>query len=187
MPSMTAWTNFVDGTIVHQGALNNLSANGDTLCQITTGKTSASGVSSKPIVEAHLTATFNVANSLDTLISWNAQGYDTDNMWTASQSTQFNIQTAGKYRISTVSDWTANVTGQRVTKIMVNGTGNANVVASFIGNASSAFDTCYPVAYTVQLAAGAVVYIDVFQTSGGALTLGTSFGGTSANIEWVCP
>lgn len=187
MPSMTAWSTFTDGTVVHQAALNNLSTNGDTLCQITTGKTSASGVSSKPICEAHLTGTQSIAASTDTLISWNASAYNTDNLWTASQPTQFTVQTAGKYRISVVTDWTANATGMRSTKVLVNGTANSNAVASFVGSASNTFDTCYTVEYTVQLAVGAVIYFDTFQNSGGAVTVGTAFGGTSAVVEWVAP
>lgn len=187
MPSMTAWSSFTDGVIVHQAALNNLSTNGDSLCQITTGKTSASGVTSKPICEVHLTGPQSISNSTDALIAWNASAYNTDNMWVPGTANQVTVNTAGKYRISVVTDWSANATGMRSTKVMVNGTSNSNVVASFVGSTSSAFDCCYTVEYTVALAIGATIYVDVFQNSGSTLTTGLAFGGTSAVVEWVCP
>lgn len=188
---MTAWTSFTDGVVVHQAGLNNLSTNGDSLCQITTGKTSASGVSSKPICEVHLTSNKSIANSADTLISWDATGYNTDNMWVGSVPTQITVQTAGKYRISVTTDWAPNVTGARLTKILVNGTANANSVATTQTGANPvAIATAYSTVYTAALAAGATIFVDVLQNSGGALNLEVNTngsGGCSICVEWMAP
>lgn len=184
---MSALTTFVDGVVVHQADLNNLSTNIDTLCQITTGKTAASGVSTKPMAMVHISADKTINNNTDTLIVWDVADYNTDNMWVGSQATQFTVQTAGKYRINVVTVWASNASGIRSTKIMVNGTSNANVVTSSIFPPVSGIDTAYTTTCTVALAAGATVYLDVFQSSGSNIAVRTAFGGTWATIEWCSP
>jgi hypothetical protein len=185
---MTALTNFTDGVVVHQGHLNNLSVNIDTLTQLATGKTAASGVSHKPMALVRLTSNLPVVTGNDLLIAWHSEVYDSDNLWTPSVPNRFSIQTPGKYVITTGSSWFANSAGDRHTKIYVNGTSNANTVASFGGKANSSFETCYTVTSPpISLASGAAVYGDVYQNSGGPLNLGLGLGGTWMAIEWVAP
>lgn len=187
MPSMSALTTFTDGAVVHQADLNNLSTNIDALCQITTGKTAASGVSTKPMAMVHISADKLITNNVDALISWDVADYNTDNMWVGSQPTQFTVQTAGKYRVNVVTVWANNASGIRSTKIMVNGTSNANVVTSTIITPVSSIETAYTTTCTVALAANATVYLDVFENSGSNINVRTTFGGTWATIEWCAP
>lgn len=189
MPSMAAWPTFTDGTVVHDTAMNLLSTNGDTLCQITTGKTSASGVSAKPSARVMRVANQSIANTTNVQPSWDTETYDTDNLWVSSTATQFTIQTAGKYRITVNTDWAVNGTGYRATRIQVNGTADANTIASVVLPAIAGVDTVTSVTDTAQLAAGATVSVIVSQNSGAALNLGstTGYGGSSATIEWISP
>ncbi|MFD1145983.1 hypothetical protein [Saccharothrix hoggarensis] len=188
MPAMSSPTSFVDGVLVHQADLNNLSVNIDTLTQLTQGKPAASGVSHKPMAMVKLTSPQPVNNSTDLIVPWHAEVYDFDNLWTPGSANRFSVQTSGKYVIRMGTDWSANATGLRTTKIFVNGTSNANTVAGYSAPPPSAFDAFYTVeSPPVSLAAGASVYFDVFQSSGVTLDLGLSFGGTWASIEWVAP
>jgi hypothetical protein len=167
--------------------MNLISTNGDALCQIATGKTSASGVSSKPLTDVYINAQQNINDSTDTLIVWTSVGYDTDGMWNPGTPNHLTVQTAGKYRISAGVDWGGNATGIRAGKIMVNGTANANVVSGVQFSASSAFDTVANTHVTIPLAAGATVYFDVYQTSTVVSFVTTAYGGTWLVVEWVSP
>lgn len=190
MPAMTTPTSFVDSVLVHQADLNNLSVNIDTLSQLTQGKAASTGVSHKPMAMVKLTSPVTVTNRTDLIVAWQNEVYDYDNMWTpgVGSANRFSVQTPGKYVIKVGTDWNANASGLRSTKIYVNGTGNANTVAAFNGPAAAEFDSFYTVSSPpLSLAAGSSVYFDVFQTSGGDLELQLSFGGTWAAIEWVAP
>jgi hypothetical protein len=187
MVAMSALTSFVDGTIPHQGDLNNYGTNIDTLCQLTTGKTAASGVSSKPMCKVAINANLGIATNVDAVTIFNVANYNTDNMWVASQPTQVTIQTAGKYRVVVQGDWAANATNTRSVKILVNGTTNSNAVASCEVGAAPINDTIIQAVACESLAIGATVYMGVNQNSGGSLNLGTSLGGTFMIVEWVAP
>lgn len=188
MPSMTAPTNFTDGVVVHQADLNNLSTNLDSLCQITTGKTAASGVSTKPIVRVGLNANQSIPDSTITVVSWNAASTNTDNMWVASQPTQLTVQTAGWYQILMQTAWNGATQSNRSCGVMINGTSEAvNGVAKnwFAGSLNGPW--YHQVLAYEHLAAGATIYGYVYQVSGGALSLVTSVPGTYLSARWDAP
>src|SRR5690242_3006299 len=123
MPAMQATTNFVDGVVVHQGDLNNLSTNINTLCQQTTGKTPAQAASSKPITQVDLNATQSIPDTAITLISWNlASTSITDTIWVASAPTVLTIVTPGWYSMDLQVCWANGTMNNRVIGMMVNGT-----------------------------------------------------------------
>jgi hypothetical protein len=185
---MTAPTTFTDGVVVHQADLNNLSTNIDTLCQLTTGKTAASGVATKPITYAALTANQSIPDSTITVVSWNVASTNTDNMWVGSQPTQFTVQTAGWYHILMQVSWNPAVQSNRSCGIMINGTAEAaNGVAKtwFAGSLNGPW--YQQVTAYQHLAAGATIYGYVYQVSGGALSLVTSVPSTYMSARWDAP
>jgi hypothetical protein len=185
---MTALSQFLDGVLVHQGDLNNLSANIDALTQLTTGKNAASGVSSKPMAMVHLVAPVNVNSNVDAAVAWAARDYDTDNLWTPSVADHFVVQTPGKYVIRAGTAWTQAAGGTRTSKVFINGTANTNMVAGWSGPGAPSSSTYYTVTTPpVSLATGATVYLDVWQDSGSTQQLVTTLGGTWFSIEWVAP
>jgi hypothetical protein len=188
MVAMNALTSFVDGTFPHQADLNNYGSNIDALCQLTTGKTAASGVSSKPLCRVSLNANQSIPDSTITVVSWNAAGANTDNMWVASQPTQLTVQTAGWYAILLQDSWTGATQSNRSCGIMINGTSEAtNGVAKnwFAGSLNGPW--YHQVVAYEHLAAGATIYGYVYQVSGGALNLVTSVPGTYLSARWDAP
>jgi hypothetical protein len=193
MPAMQAVTNFVDGTVVHQGDLNNLSTNIDTLCQQTTGKTAAAAASSKPLAQVDMNAVQSIPNSTATLISWNlASTQITDTFWVASVPTQLTVVTAGWYNMDLQVCWDNGATTNRVIGMMVNGTTpSANSISeiNYIGTTTTVFKhraTAY-----AHLSVGATIYAYVSQNSGGgSLNINPtsiSFPGTFMSVRWDAP
>lgn len=188
MPSMTSLTSFVDGSIVHQGDLNNLSANINTLCQLTTGKTAASGVSSKPLVRTSITSNQSIPDSTITVISWNTANASTDNMWVSSVPTALTVQTAGWYSILVQAAWASGTQSNRSIGVMINGTNeNVNGVAKTWFAGSLVGPWYQQVTAYEHLAAGATIYGYVYQVSGGALNLVTSVPATYMSARWDAP
>ncbi|MFC0438749.1 hypothetical protein [Kutzneria buriramensis] len=189
MVAMTALTSFVDGNIPHQGDLNNYGTNIDALCQLTTGKTAASGVSSKPLVKVALNANQSIAGNTLTIPSWNAASANTDNMWVVSNPTFLTVRTAGWYAILLQTSWASGTLTERNLGIMINGTTeNTNSVAKNDYFGSPADNIYLQVTAYEHLAVGATIYGYVYQTSGGSLNLlSAAPAGTYLSARWDAP
>lgn len=195
MPAMQATTNFVDGVVVHQGDLNNLSTNINTLCQQTTGKTPSQAASSKPITQVDLNTTQSISDTSLTLVSWNvASTSTTDTIWVASNPTLLTIVTPGWYAIEFQVCWSSGRMQNRVIGMMVNGTTpTANSIAELNDGFSSITDvTLFKQRVTgyAHLGQGATLYAYVVQTSGGAINLNpnsVSYPGTFMSVRWDAP
>lgn len=194
MPAMSALSTFTDGTMVHQGDLNNLSTNINTLCQQTTGKTAAQGASSKPITQVDLNATQSIPDATTTVISWNlASTTVTDTLWVASNPTFLTIISAGWYAMELQVCWAAATLTNRVLGVMINGTTpSANSISenNFINPATSGLFKHRATAYA-HLAAGATIYAYTFQQSGGGainiVPTSSSYPGTFLSVRWDAP
>lgn len=93
----------------------------------------------------------------------------------------YTVPVAGRYSISAVASWAANATGIRQVAISAGG----NYVTWERGSASSAGNTGLSCSATVKLAANAVIFVDVVQTSGGNLDVGGVLRLTSVTITKV--
>jgi hypothetical protein len=193
MPAMQATTNFVDGVVVHQGDLNNLSTNINTLCQQTTGKTPAQAASSKPITQVDLNATQSISDTVITLISWNlASTSITDTIWVASAPTVLTIVTPGWYSMDLQVCWANGTMNNRVIGMMVNGTTpTANSIAEVnAGNSTTVTLFKHRCTAYAHLNQGATVYAYCLQTSGGAINLNpnsVAYPGTFMSVRWDAP
>lgn len=186
---MSALTTFVDSVVVHQGGVNNLSTNIDTLCQLTTGKTAASAVSTKPLIEVALNANQSMPNNSVQVISWNVANSNTDNMWVVSSPASLTIQTSGWYSILMQVSWASGTLSERNCGIMVNGlTESVNSVAkNDFQNSAASGSIWFQVQAYKHLAAGATVYGYIYQSSGGALNLLSAVPGTYLSARWDAP
>jgi hypothetical protein len=178
---------FVDGTVVHQGPLNDIVTNINILADNTAGKRQAAQYL-RPKCTLQKNATQSIASAgTPTLISWTSANTNTDNMWVGSQANQVTIQTAGLYALMVSVIWLGGLTTSLARSdawILVNGTGVGNIVA---GQSSSIYNGGWwiHVATVAQLAAGAVVYFGVDQNSGSSGTLDTNFGGCQASATFL--
>jgi hypothetical protein len=171
---------FTDGLIVHANDLNALAANLTNLYNYN----QASFTSQRPCVIAKQTTGQAIANITDTLITFQSAAVNTDNMWTASVPSQITIQHAGIYFLFAQVRWPTIGSPTFATacalNLMVNGTNaGVNTIASqllpFVSAGAGSGEQCGVI---VNLAVGATVFVDAWQSSGGSVTLPTNFGGT---------
>lgn len=171
---------FTDGTVVHATDLNAISSNLTNL--YTYGQ--ASFNSQKPCALVRQTSTQAIANNTNVQMNFQAVSVNTDNMWTASNPGQLQVQKAGIYLIqgqaffSLVAGMTTGQTGGCY--LCVNGTTPAtNAVAAGASNMST--QNCGPtgnVSALVNLAVGATIFLVAVQTSGASNNTLTTFGGS---------
>jgi len=193
MPAMQPVTNFVDGVVVHQGDLNNLGTNINTLCQQSTGKTAAAAASSKPITQVDLNATQSVPDGTLALVSWHVASTSiTDTIWVASTPTVITVVTPGWYAIDIQICWASAAQTNRVVGIMVNGTTPTSNSIGEIDAANGSVVGLFKHRCTAyaHLSQGATIYAYVVQVSGGAVNLNpssVSFPGTFMSVRWDAP
>jgi hypothetical protein len=189
--AMMAPTNFTDGVLVRQADLNNLSTNLDALCQITTGKTAASGVASKPLCKLQRNAPQLISSVVNTLVQWDTEIVDTDNMWVPSVPDHMTVQTPGWYDIKFQYhiDAGGNAPTERVAEIFVNGTSTSNTAGSMDSVMSRVQGTRIQCVATEHLAAGATIYANLYQDSGVPLNIASSTTTWRVFLvaEWTAP
>lgn len=73
------------------------------------------GGGSSTAVSAHVEVTTadSIANDTLSIISWDAEVYDTDAIWASGTPTRLTVPSDGKYRLTVVAHWGANNTGSR--------------------------------------------------------------------------
>jgi hypothetical protein len=180
---------FTDGLIVHATDLNALGSNLTNLYNY--GQ--AGFRSQRPCVIAQQTTGQAIANATDTIVNFQSAAVNTDNMWTASVANQVTIQHAGIYLIFAQARFPALGSPTLNTfvacNIMANGTAVGNTIAAnnlpFTGPLGSGpANQCSTIA---NLAAGATLFVDVYQTSGSTQTMQTTFGGSYLGAIFLTP
>lgn len=179
---------FTDGLIVHQGDLNALASNLTNLYAYNQGGFRTQ----RPCVIAATTATQSISPSSGTLVTFGAASVNTDNMWTGSVATQITINTAGIYWLFGQARWPsisgASLNNGLVCNLLVNGLSTANVVASqTLPMLNISPGATNQVGCIANLAAGAVVYLDVFQNAVGSITLQNDYGGSFLGAIFYTP
>jgi hypothetical protein len=167
---------FTDGMIVHASDLNALAANITNL--YTYNQTGF--VTQRPCVIAKQTTGQILTSNTDTLINFQSAAINTDSMWTAAAPNQFTIQHAGIYFVFSQTRYPSvpsNALNQGLTaSLLANGTSFANAIATMgliPPSTGSGTGPCFTV---INLAAGATLYLNLWQSTGGSLTLGTDGG-----------
>ena len=123
-----------------------------------------------PMVSATATAAQSLNNGTWTFINFTSEVFDTDGMFSASD-TKITIQTTGVYQMSGQVGWALNGAQDRLSKIEKNAATPSNgtpLLSSFV-DAISVSDTHTTMSGIFSLTAGDTVHLSVYQNSGGAL------------------
>lgn len=169
---------FTDGVVVHQASLNALSTGINSLNSLLTGAVAPRAVI--PTCSAFITGAKAVANTTDTVVTFDSTVVNNDSNFVASVS-PLTVNTAGNYIAVALAHFATNATGIRALHILLNGTSATsnsiaanNCPAINVGEGNALACTSLP----WTMAVGATVYMSVWQSSGGSLNLTTSTGGT---------
>lgn len=127
----------------------------------------------------------SISNNTYTLVTFNAETYDTDGFHSTSTNTErmtIPAGLAGYYEVTASVGFDTNTTGRRLLQIRKNGTAIA------LTEVSSATSTNYPAfnaSIVVNLAVGDYVDFEAYQTSGASLDVLLQAERTSLQIERV--
>jgi len=103
-----------------------------------------------------------------TVITWDTERYDTDNMHdNAVNNQRITFNTAGKYAVLFQSEWASDTVGIRILRIRRNGLNNDTPMENSINANGSSRNM---VAGVDDFASGDFIDCQVFQTSGAALS-----------------
>lgn len=178
----TAMPTFADGFFIRQSDLNLLSNGVDQLSLALTGVPAPR--SYVPTATAKINTTQATADRTDHVVAFNTGGVNNDVMWVAAASA-FIINTGGVYVAHGQVCFSQNGTGTRSCSILLNGVApDGNGVALGAEKAVSAGDLTVVTCQTqpMALAPGAALYLNAWQSSGGALNLNTGFSGTFLSV-----
>lgn len=162
--------------------------NGETLVADSSTSTGLKWAKSANFVGCRATKTGTnqtLSNNTYTLVTFNAETYDTDGFHSTSTNTErmtIPAGLAGYYEVTANVGFDTNTTGRRLLQIRKNGSAIA------VGEASSATSTNYPAFNTsliVNLAVGDYVDFEAYQTSGGNLDVLVQPERTFLQIERV--
>lgn len=164
---------FTDGTVPHAAALNSVTTGVNGLGTLVTG----GAPNYTPCVHVFLDANTPIPNAADTLVTFGALAVNDDNMWVAA-SNMLVVNTPGVYVAASQIHFDVNGTGERFMHLLLNGASvTANCVAAASqnanGNAGTEGNAMMCMSPALSLAAGASLYLSVFQSSGAALNLTT--------------
>ena len=143
-----------------------------------------------PLLRLERGTTQSIANVTDTFITWPTEVFDTDGMYTATSDT-ITTQTAGIYQINLGVTFASNGTGVRVLTLCKNTASPSDaskrissVTVSGLTNAAEGILCCSTI---IELAATDTIKAHVYQSSGGALNVGTAGSPlqTSISMAWL--
>jgi hypothetical protein len=128
-----------------------------------------SGATRVPTAKVTRSTNQTISNSTNTLISFSAEAWDTDDLWTVGSPTRLTIQTGGYYALTAGTLWASDPTGRRLTEILLNG--STVLTRSEDPPHSGTSGNAQIVATIASLSAGDYVELRVFQSSGGSLDI----------------
>jgi hypothetical protein len=144
-----------------------------------------------PAVRVIKTATMNVTNAIDTLITWDSEVYDTDSMVNlGASSSQITIGTTGIYVITAGLSFSANGTNRRAMWVTKNGTDYTNGICGLNVPTQATASTVLVTTTTINLVADDVIRMYGYQNSGVTLTIPASASApetlfTFLSLTWV--
>ena len=130
--------------------------------------------------------TQSINNATDTIVTYDAEEFDTDGFHSGSVNTgRMTIPSgkAGKYLLIANTIFAANATGARSTNFMKNGT-SAGAFQQLV-SAGSSTSTIFSMSAIVDLAVGDYVEVNAYQNSGGALNINNNQSGTRFAIQYL--
>lgn len=128
---------------------------------------------SPPRVWAYDSTVLSVANNVSTLMSWNAEVLDSDNMHNSGTNpSRITCNAAGLFHVDVGIAWTANGTGSRITHIRKNSAGSATGGTQLFDFTAMASPNTFSFgsSFDVDLIVGDYIEVFVQQISGGSLS-----------------
>jgi hypothetical protein len=181
-----ALPSFVDGTAPSAGDLNALTTNINNLY----GYGQGGFRTLRPMVVLRTTRSRTLPNNADTVMQWDVDDVDTDDMWTGIVSEVVSINTAGVYRVGLQVAADANPGSKTLLagRILLNGTsGSADAISSSFAPYEALTSSIVSVSVVAPLAAGDELRFSAIQQSGSTVNLGLGSGGSRAFALWVSP
>lgn len=130
----------------------------------------------------------SIPNITDVIVNFNQATVNTNNMWAGAQPQQITIQTAGIYWIFAQARWPslggATLSTACASNVQVNGTALGANLLPFVSTGSGPVNQAGVIA---NLAVGAIIRLDVWQSSGAAQTMPIDFGGTYLGAVFLTP
>ena len=118
----------------------------------------------------HNSGNVAIANNTNTALTFDSERFDTDSIHSTSSNTgRLTATVAGKYFITALVRWAANVTGRRTVFLRLNGSTDIAHIAA--DAATGGVNTIQEVSCLYELAKGDYVEVVVNQNSGGALNV----------------
>jgi len=188
---MSGLTAFTDGLVPSASNLNNLGTNIDTLCQITTGKAAATGVTSKGVTKPYKTVNgAAIPTSFLFRVAYNATAGNVDSSWLMSYDTGVVPHRDGWWRIEAQAAWDPYAPSERRIGIAVNGTNDSNIIAcsSTQMAAPNPYNQRQQVSCISHIGSGTTIYVLVWQDSGVSANLDPNTQwGTWVSVVWEAP
>lgn len=170
---------FTDGTVPVAANLNSIATGINNLGVLLTGIAATRQVI--PTVTSVVNTTHPIPTGVDTLCPFDLTLINEDYLWVPSVGHPV-VNTAGVYIAWAQINFDYNATGIRAAHLMINGTSiGSNSVAAASGNTSvtAALGTAFLcISPPMSLAAGAPVYLAVYQNTGGPLNIIPNESGT---------
>jgi hypothetical protein len=173
---------FVDAAVTTFTDLNTLGTGIVNLANLLTGSTTSRQF--VPAATAYINTPKPVVTATDTVIRFDAATVNDDYIW-AANSNALIVNTPGIYVAAAMVHIDANGAGERFLHILLNGTTvSTNTIAagSQNGNGSGEGNAFTAMSQPLTLAAGATVYLSVFQSSGSTLNVDITFSGTALSL-----
>jgi hypothetical protein len=126
-----------------------------------------------PHVRAYNSANLTITNGTFTAVTLDSERWDTgtatEQHSTSSNTDRLTCRRTGLYSITASFQWTANITGDRILSIRLNGSSSDEIGRDRSAPASATEITCQSVNTQWRLADGDYVSAYVYQESGGSL------------------
>lgn len=106
-----------------------------------------------------------------TLISWDTEDRDTDNLWVVGSADRVTITTGGRYGFKLSCTFATNSTGLRQIAIATGVTVGVNLKALDVDDATASGPHGLSTSVELELAAAATVSFQAYQSSGGGLNI----------------
>lgn len=135
-----------------------------------------------PAGKLSLSANQSIPNTTTTVVLFDTVQFDYRGTVDAANN-QFVAPIDGVYMVVLTVRWANSSTGDRVSRIRINSTPEAQEVSKGVGTAQGG--STMSLAELVSLTSGDAVDGEVFQNTGGSLAVTTNFGGTSLAMHFV--
>jgi hypothetical protein len=138
----------------------------------------------KPAVKVHNSTAQSIPTATWTSITWDTEDLDNDGMHSTSTNAQMLVAaTAGWYMVTANAEFAINGTGQRLLRISDGG--GITIFGGSSAGANSATTVTLSCSALVFLLPTNIVMAQVYQSSGGALSMGAGAGATSLSAVWM--